>query len=213
MMPGKKKASRFPNKEASKGSVKRGEKEPKKVEFLNSIFNAITDGITVIDRDYKIVYINRSLAHFYGFEDPQEVIGKNCYEAFRGDKKICKQCPTKEIFETGKLYHEFHIAPDLHGNEIHWEIHFYPIYDDKGKIESVVEYSKNITREKLMEKRAEESERKLSDIVSASRDVIAEFNLDMEMTFVSPNIEEFSGYSEEEVLSNMRLNSYIKMVK
>ncbi len=175
--------------------------ECKMGEFLNSIFNAITDGITVIDRDFNILYINRSLAHFYGYEKAEDVIGKKCFAAFRGNKKQCKFCPTTNIFETGKPEHEFLAAEDFHGNEIHWEIYFYPIYNEKGEIESVVEYSRNITREKLLEKRAEESERKLGDIISASRDVVAEFNLDMEMTFVSPNIEEFSGYSEEEVLS------------
>jgi PAS domain S-box-containing protein len=204
---------RMPKKKASRPQKRvQNEKKPKKNNsngFLESVLNAITDGITVIDRDLSVSYINQSLAHFYGFETTDEVVGKKCYNAYRRQKKRCVHCPTKEIFDTGKPHHTILSSMDSHDNEIYWDIYFYPLYDDNGKVKSVVEYSKNITREKMLEARVETTERKLADILSTSRDVVVEYDSNMEPTYISDNIKDLSGYSVNEIL---KAHNFLKFI-
>lgn len=176
-------------------------KEPETKEFLESVFNAITDGITVIDKNYNIIYINQSLAHFYGYKGPKEIIGKKCHKAFRDKKTRCKDCPTKDVFETGKPEHTIFSTEDHHKNELYWEIYFYPIYDDKGEVKSVVEYSRNITREKKLEEEIKGYERRLGELLSVSRDVIVEYDTKMNPSFIGGNIKDFTGYTKEEILT------------
>jgi PAS domain S-box-containing protein len=167
---------------------------------LASIFNAITDGISVIDKNCNILYINLSTTHFYGYGDPVELIGKKCYKIFRYKNKKCKDCPAMMVFESGKPEHIFTSGSDSHGTEVYWEIYFYPIYDNSGNVKHVVEYTRNITREKALEKQVEESEEKLSELITVSRDVIVEYDEKLKLSFVSQNVEDFLGYTAEEIL-------------
>jgi PAS domain S-box-containing protein len=169
-------------------------------DFLESVLDAITDGITVINRDLSIDYINQSLAHFYGYESTNEVLGMKCHKAFREKKTQCAHCPTDEIFQSGKPHHALHSSFDAHGNEIFWDIYFYPIYDEEGDVARVVEYSRNITKEKVLESQIQESERKIAEILSVSRDLIAEVDLNLKCNFISDNVEDFTGYTREEML-------------
>lgn len=139
---------------------------------LDSLFNAITDGITVIDSKCNILFINGSLTHFYGYETQEELIGKKCYKIFRHKSRRCKDCPAMVVFESGKPEHMFSSSFDNHGTEIFWEIQFYPIYDEKGNVEQVVEYTRNITREKVLERQIEESEKKLSELLTDRKSVV-----------------------------------------
>jgi PAS domain S-box-containing protein len=168
-------------------------------KLMESIFNAITDGITVIDKDYIITHINRSLVHFYGYDKPEDVIGKKCHVIYSGKDKRCSDCYSKEVFETGKPTHQFIERNDVHGRPLFWEINLFPILDEKGKTARVVYYSRNVTKEKMLEEEAKESERKLTDMLSVSRDVVAEVGSDMKVTFITANVRDFLGYSAEEI--------------
>ena len=169
-------------------------------DLMESIFNAITDGITVIDQNYNITHINRSLVHFYGYDNPEEVIGKKCHVIYRGNDKRCRDCYSKEVFETGKPTHQFIERKDRHGKPLFWEINIFPILDEKGRTQKVVYYSRNITKEKMLEEEIKESEKKLSDILSVSRDVVTEVDTDMKVSFVTPNVSDFLGFTAEEIL-------------
>ena len=86
-------------KSAGKKGIQ-GKAKPK--EIMESIFNAITDGILVIDKDYKIALVNRALAHEYGFEQSEDTVGKKCYNVFRDRKKKCTDCVATKVFRTQK---------------------------------------------------------------------------------------------------------------
>ncbi|UCE74281.1 MAG: PAS domain S-box protein [Methanomassiliicoccales archaeon] len=187
-------------KKASKKKDKIPIKNTEKMVFLESILKAITDGITVIDDNLNIIYINQSLAHFFGYKKPEDIIGKKCYRMYQNRKSKCKDCPAIKVFDKGKPKHIFHTRIDGHGNETFWELYFYPIRDDKGDIQSVVEYSRNITREKRLEEQVKGYEKRLAELLSVNRDVIVEYNANMELTFISENIKDFSGYTSKEVL-------------
>lgn len=188
-------------KKASKKNVALGKNDEEKMAFLKSIFNAITDGVTVIDGNCNLIYINRSLMHFYGYRDPKDIIGKKCYDIFRKRKRKCKHCPAIKVFDTGKPRHMFHSRTDKHGNESYWELYFYPIFDDKGGVTRVVEYSRNITREKKLKEEVKASERRLSELMSITRDIVAEVDANMKCVFISENVKDFAGYTSKEFLS------------
>jgi PAS domain S-box-containing protein len=53
-----------------------------------------------------------------------------------------------------------------------------------------------------LEKQIEESEHKLSEILSVNRDVIVEYNAKLELLYVSENVKDFLGYTADELLAN-----------
>ena len=68
---------------------------------LQAIFDGITDGLIIVDRDFRVVAVNKAEAAFLGSK-PQELVGKPCYEVYcRGDV-ACEGCPAHQTFATGK---------------------------------------------------------------------------------------------------------------
>ncbi|MFQ6050724.1 MAG: MEDS domain-containing protein [Candidatus Hydrothermarchaeota archaeon] len=140
---------------------KRVEKELKKQkEFLESIFDAVTDHLTVIDRNFKIVAMNKSHAASFN-KKPEDFIGKYCYEEFHGIKQVCEDCVAKESFETGNPSYGLKSGIRKDGSRYWVEINTFPVKDENGQVNSVIEYVKDITEKKKVEEELKESYEKL----------------------------------------------------
>jgi PAS domain S-box-containing protein len=68
---------------------------------LNSIFETMTDGVSVISADYKIEYMNKVLRDDFG-----DIVGRNCNEIF-----IDETCPSSRHLEV------------MEGKTVRWEWH------------------------------------------------------------------------------------------
>ncbi len=120
---------------------------------LQSVYNAITDFITVISTDYRILRVNKVIEELWG----KDLINSICYKAYQGRDEICPDCPTKKSIETGKPSHSFQQAT---GSSPPVEIFAFPIIDKKGEVTAVVEYGRDITERLRRETALKESEEK-----------------------------------------------------
>ena len=111
---------------------------------LRTMYDAITDMLTVISPDYRILSANRVVEKQYG----KDLVGKLCYEVYQGRKEICTDCPTKKAIETMKFAFSFQpgteVSPPV-------EIYAYPILNEEGNVIAVVEHGKDITERKKAE--------------------------------------------------------------
>jgi len=77
------------------------------LHFYREIVDSIVDYVLVIDRDYRIVYANRSLLERCGRTEG-EVIGKRCHEFSHHCPVPCRRenatvrCAHEEVFDTGR---------------------------------------------------------------------------------------------------------------
>ena len=81
--------------------------------FLMSIFASIQDGISVLDKDMQIVQVNPTMEKWYAHAMP--LVGKKCYEAYYGQTKPCKTCPTIKALETKEATREVVPKVDAQG--------------------------------------------------------------------------------------------------
>ncbi len=76
-------------------SLRESEDKAKKAySELDQIFNSAGDGMCLIDADFNIIRINRTLYEMFG---QQEISGKKCYELFSNDKCLSSECCIHEI--------------------------------------------------------------------------------------------------------------------
>src|SRR5574341_242789 len=66
---------------------------------LLAVFEGITDGIQVIDGDFRITAVNKSMTALL---ERDIKINNHCYEACSFDIKVCVDCPAEETFRTGQ---------------------------------------------------------------------------------------------------------------
>lgn len=124
--------------------------------FLQSVFNAIQDGISVLDPSLRIIAVNHAMEKWYAKNMP--LIGKKCYEAYHNRTSLCENCPTLKAMESKKV--EYAVVPGIKGSQVEWlELFSYPVLDKSGKVVAIVEFVRDITEKK----KAEENLRKLLD--------------------------------------------------
>ncbi len=121
--------------------------------FLQSTFNAIQDGISVLDSNLRIVAVNHVMEKWY--EKNMPLIGKKCYEAYHNRTSPCENCPTLKAIESKKV--EYAVVPGLKGSKVEWvELFCYPILDESGKVVKIVEFVRDVTEKKRYEDRLRE---------------------------------------------------------
>jgi PAS domain S-box-containing protein len=145
---------------------KRMEEELKRNErFLQNIFEAIQDGISVLDTDLRIVRVNGCMDQMYAQHAPLE--GKKCYEVYQERDMPCPWCPSLKSIQTGETHTAVVPYPSEERHSGWIDLSAFPIKDAEGRAIGVIEYVKDITELKRAEEELrrgqEEMERRVED--------------------------------------------------
>jgi two-component system cell cycle sensor histidine kinase/response regulator CckA len=131
---------------------KRAEEALRKSErFLGNVFDAIQDGISILDRDLTILQTNRWMEEMYAAHVP--LTGKKCYTAYQERSSPCPWCPSLPTLETGKQHTEIVPYPSTEEPTGWIELTAFPLKGDDGQITGIIEHFKDITQLRESEER------------------------------------------------------------
>ncbi|NLG16798.1 MAG: PAS domain-containing protein [Fibrobacter sp.] len=141
---------------------------------LELIFDVAPECICVVNRDHRLLRVNKSYASFAG-KSIKELLGTSCYRCFWGQEKPCEDCPVERAFNTGEA--EFRKKAVLRGkNDIrYFETCAFPVCGESDEIVRVIEYNKDITDEKRVFEQLVRSE-KLASIGIMTAGIAHEMN-------------------------------------
>ena len=125
--------------------------------FLDAIFNSIQDGISVLDCDLTIVQVNEAMRRLY--PETSRLEGRRCYEAYHCAAVPCEACPSRRALASGRLEREEIMRRDSGGVRGFLEVFAFPLQDGEGDFSGVVEYVRDVTRQKQAEDERMQSER------------------------------------------------------
>ncbi len=103
---------------------------------LQTLFDAITDQVVMIDREFNIKMANRKEGADSG----------KCFAKIFNRELPCEQCPGAMVFQQKRSI----TTEEKYGDE-YYLLQAYPIFDDLGGVEGVLEFSRRITKQKNME--------------------------------------------------------------
>ncbi|UCG38514.1 MAG: PAS domain-containing protein [bacterium] len=125
--------------------------------FLESIFNSISDGISILDTEMNVVRVNPTMEKWYQHSAP--LTGRKCYEVYHGRSEECEKCPSRTTMQTGQTC--IMVVPRVgpHGRTVGWlELHSFPLMDQKtGVMKGVIEYVRDITESQIARERIQAS--------------------------------------------------------
>ncbi len=111
---------------------------------LEAVINNVTDGLTILDRDLNIVFINKvQQALFQG----RALRGRKCFEAFYQKSHTCRKCPAIETLAHKKSL-SGEISVDLPLGRRHLEWSTTRIADPLGAAPRVLLLMRDITKRK-----------------------------------------------------------------
>jgi len=113
--------------------------------FMESMFDAIRDPMTVLDKDGTIMQVNKVAMDTYG----ENIVGEKCFCVYKGRESICDHCPTMKSIETLlPATAEHYVERD----KKYVFIASYPILNKEGELESIIKLVRDITEQKKLEK-------------------------------------------------------------
>jgi len=115
---------------------------------LEAIFNSISDGLTILDRELNIVFVNNIQKNMFS---GVSLIGKKCFHAYYRKEDICKNCPSiKTMASEETLQGEILIQEgEFSGRYFEWTTS--PIKDGYGKVAEIILLMRDVTRRKEYE--------------------------------------------------------------
>ncbi len=128
-------------------------------QFFVYLFNASNDGISILDSKLTILGVNHTMEEWYS--DRKVILGKKCYEVYHNRNSSCIGCPTLRAVSSGKR--AVSVVPyegdgAAHGAQ---ELSAFPMFDDAGTVVGIIEYVRDVTRQKKEERVTRNLKRRL----------------------------------------------------
>ncbi len=166
--------------------------------FLKDVFEAIQDGISVLDTDLTILKTNTWMEKMYASRD--KLVGSKCFQIYQGLSSPCPWCPSLKTIESGKVHTEIVPYPSAE-NPTGWiELSAFPIKDKNGKVEKIIEYVKDITDRRQAEQESIRIAEEWEATFNSSNDAI--WILDKNQTVIRSNkiAENYFNYPIEKMV-------------
>ncbi len=147
-------------------------------EFIRTILDTVDEGFIVVDRDYRILTVNKAYCRQAG-GCHEEIVGRRCHDVSRGADVPCfeqgEECAVRQVFATGEPHTVFHKYGSRHGGERYMEMKAYPVKDDTGGVASVIQTITDITEKHLLEEERLKTQ-KLESIGTLAGGIAHDFN-------------------------------------
>ncbi|MBI5076274.1 MAG: PAS domain-containing protein [Nitrospirae bacterium] len=112
---------------------------------FNVLLDAIPDNLVLMSPDLKITWANKSALQALNFGEA--LLSEHCFTLWHKQDRPCDDCPVLKSFRSGNAETSQLSTPD---NRI-WAVRAYPIKNDQGEVESVMELSTDITEKKSIQ--------------------------------------------------------------
>ncbi|MFW9797453.1 MAG: PAS domain S-box protein [Candidatus Thorarchaeota archaeon] len=165
-------------------------------EWRNT-FDSIPEWVSVLNNEFEITRANKIMAESLGLE-PEELIGKKCYEVIHKTSAPFPGCPHLSTLETGQpasseIYDPAVGVPLL--------VTTSPICDDNGEQIGIVHIAKDISAQVKADERIRKSETKFRVLFENAGIGMAQVSMDGKILAANRRLSEILGYNVEELLN------------
>jgi PAS domain S-box-containing protein len=119
----------------------------KSEELYRSLVENINFGITIVDKDFRIIMTNTEICRWFN-KSAREFAGKNCFEEFEKRQAVCPHCPGVKTMATGHPAQVETEGVREDGTRFPVEVHTFPVFEADGTVYGFIELIEDITERK-----------------------------------------------------------------
>jgi PAS domain S-box-containing protein len=116
-------------------------------EEWRTTFDSITDAVSIHDKNYRILRVNRAFADMFHMK-PQQIIGQHCYEIMHGTDCPWDNCPHQQTLATRKPATIELYEPKV---GLYLQASTSPILNERSEVVATVHIARDITERKHQE--------------------------------------------------------------
>ena len=165
--------------------------------FFHTLLEFIQDGVSVLDKDLNVLYVNTTISRLY-LQDPGEtgIINQKCYSVYHHRNTPCEDCPTLKTLQS-KTPEMSVVSYNKKENQTGWhELFAIPVFNENNEIILIIEYIRDITFQNSIRRNLEEIEQRFT-VLENQKELLMEIlsqreksQNDLEET-ISNNVEKF----------------------
>ncbi|HPQ67485.1 MAG TPA: ATP-binding protein [bacterium] len=126
-------------------------------ERMEAFLRGIGDGISIVDKEMRIIYVNDVLVKNFG-----DHTGEFCFQVYEHKNEICGGCPVRKAMDTGEVHHSLRRMYTKDGRLHYYESTGSPIRDEHGEIIAGIELARDVTQRIKLERNVEIRSRELA---------------------------------------------------
>jgi signal transduction histidine kinase/CheY-like chemotaxis protein len=126
-------------------------------DLLNMFIDGIAEPLILLDAELRLKRINRAAKDYYGLSSFQDVIGRYCFEAFRGKSAPCEgcECPFSDLSTFSGNYERKGVANPERIERVFID----RIQDPSGAVKAYILRIFDVTDEKILERQLVQREK------------------------------------------------------
>ena len=171
--------------------------------YITSVFCNIHEDIYIINRDYRILDVNRKVLLTNGMKK-EEVIGQPCYWISHGIDHPCDMdgvdCYLKQVFDTGNPADYRHTHVDNQGDEKVVDIIISPVRNASGQIMEVIEASRDVTELVKAERARHIRDIEFSTVINTAKEAVVGIDPDGRIFIWNPAAEQMFGHKRKDIM-------------
>lgn len=169
-----------------------------KSQLLDKIMEAMGDGLSIQDKNMRIVFQNKFMVDNFGSH-----VGEYCYNIYERSDKACNGCPIIEAYRTGQITKALRVGITQEGEAFRFENIASVLKNERGEIVAGMELCRIVEdRERAFDELRAATEKLLlaKAVYENSSDGIMVADRNNCIVSVNPAFEVITGYSSKEVM-------------
>jgi diguanylate cyclase (GGDEF)-like protein/PAS domain S-box-containing protein len=173
----------------------------KSEKFLSTIFDSIGDPVCIFDSNFRIVRTNEAYNDMKHMTS-SELVGKECYRIMHNRNSVCEDCIVATTIKSKDPCAKDKLTTDRDGAPLWLEIYTYPIFDERGNVPYIIEYTRDITDRKKTEEELRKSEERYALAARGANDGLWDWDLISDVVFFSHRWKSMLGFEDSEIANS-----------